>query len=91
MLIFGLFNKFDLILFGSGLVVTFILLLTLPVESLGVALLAIAPGLICGFLVIPVPNYHNILTVLKSIYEFFTNNQKYEWKGWCYYDVKTKK
>lgn len=91
MLIFGLFNKFDLILFCSGLGVSFILLLLLPLQSLWVALLAIAPGLITGFLVIPVPNYHNILTVLKSIFEFFTNNQKYIWKGWCYYDVKRKK
>lgn len=91
MLIFGLFNKFDLILFCSGLGVSFILLLLLPLDSILVALLAIAPGLITGFLVIPVPNYHNILTVLKSIFEFFTNNQKYIWKGWCYYDVKRKK
>lgn len=91
MLIFGLFNKFDLILFCSGLGVSFILLLLLPLDSIWVALLAIAPGLITGFLVIPVPNYHNILTVLKSIFEFFTNNQKYIWKGWCYYDVKRKK
>ena len=91
MLIFGLFNKFDLILFCSGLGVSFILLLLLPLDSIWVALLAIAPGLITGFLVIPVPNYHNIITVLKSIFEFFTNNQKYIWKGWCYYDVKRKK
>ncbi len=91
MLIFGLFNKFDLVLFGSGLGVSFILLLLLPLDSLLVALLAIAPGLVTGFLVIPVPNYHNILTVLKSIFEFYTNNQKYVWKGWCYYDVKRKK
>lgn len=91
MLIFGLFNKFDLVLFGSGLGVSFILLLLLPLDSLLVALLAIAPGLVTGFLVIPVPNYHNILTVLKSIFEFYTNNQKYIWKGWCYYDVKRKK
>ena len=91
MLIFGLFNKFDLILFCSGLGVSFILLLLLPLDSIWVALLAIAPALITGFLVIPVPNYHNILTVLKSIFEFFTNNQKYIWKGWCFYDVKRKK
>lgn len=90
MLIFGLFNKFDLILFGSGLVTSLILLLVLPVERLSVALLAITPGLVTGFLVIPVPNYHNILTALKSIFEFYTNNQKYIWKGWCYYNVKRK-
>ena len=88
MLIFGLFNKFDLILFGSGLVVSFILLLTLPIETLWVALLAIAPGLVTGFLVLPVPNYHNMLTILRSMIEFYTSRQRYVWKGWCYYDVK---
>ena len=72
MLIFGLFNKFDLILFGSGLVVSFILLLTLPIETLWVALLAIAPGLVTGFLVLPEPNYHNMLTILRSMIEFYT-------------------
>ena len=88
MLIFGLFNKFDLILFGSGLVVSFILLLTLPIETLWVALLAIAPGLVTGFLVLPVPNYHNMLTILRSMIEFYTSRQRYVWKGRWYYDVK---
>lgn len=91
MLIFGLFNQFDLILFGVGLAVSFILLLVLPLDNITVALFAIAPGLICGFLVIPVPNYHNIYTILKEILTFYTNNQKFEWKGWCYYDVKKSK
>lgn len=88
MLIFGLFNKFDLILFGSGLVVSFILLLVLPLGNIWIALMAIAPGLITGFLVLPVPNYHNMLTIINSMIEFYTNRQKFLWKGWCYYDVK---
>lgn len=91
MLIFGVFNKFDLILFGCGLVISFILLLSLPLQNVWVAVLAIAPGLVTGFLVLPIPNYHNMLTLLKSIIEFYTNRQKFIWKGWCYYSVKEKK
>ncbi len=86
MLIFGLFTPLDLILFLSGMVVTIILLLTLPLENITITVIALAPGLICGFLVLPIPNYHNIRTILKSIWTFYTTRQKYIWKGWCFFD-----
>ena len=86
MLYFGVFNMADIILFGSGVVLTFILLLTLPIEKLIFALIAITPGCICGFLVIPVPNYHNIRTIIKSAYDFYTTRQRFVWKGWCLRD-----
>ena len=60
MLIFGLFTPTDLIMFGSGVGITVILLLILPVEELWGAIIALAPALITGFLVLPVPNYHNM-------------------------------
>ncbi|MBQ6816844.1 MAG: hypothetical protein IJO27_00260 [Bacilli bacterium] len=84
MLIFGLFNKVDLIMFGSGLVLTIILLLVLPIEIFWVAIIAVAPGLITGFLVLPVPNYHNMLTVIISAINFLTGRREFIWKGWCY-------
>lgn len=83
MKIFGIFNKFDLILFGSGIGVTLILLMVFPLESLAMSIVAISPALITGLLVFPVPNYHNTLTVLIEMWEFFTTRQKYVWKGWC--------
>lgn len=85
MLIFGVFKPFDLIIFGIGLSLTLIMLLVLPLNNLTLTVIAISPGLISGFLVLPVPNYHNIGTVLKSIYVFYTTRQKYIWKGWCFY------
>ena len=88
MLIFGLFNTFDLILVSTGIAITLVLLLVLPIDQMLVAILAILPGVICAFLVLPVPNYHNILTVIKSTFEFFTNRQKFVWKGWCFNDGK---
>ena len=84
MLIFGLFNKVDLIMFGGGLVLTIILLLVLPIEIFWVAIIAVAPGLITGFLVLPVPNYHNMLTVIISAINFLTGRREFIWKGWCY-------
>ena len=90
MLLFGLFNKFDLILFLLGVGTSLLLLLVLPIESLLFALIALAPGVTCAFLVFPVPNYHNIRTVIKLAWEFYTTRQKYIWRGWCYKDGEEK-
>ena len=83
-LIFSVFRPFDLALFLSGVGVTTILLLIVPLEGLLATTLVLAPALICGFLVFPVPNYHNMLTVILNIYEFYTTRQRYIWKGWCF-------
>ena len=82
-LFFGVFNTFDLILFGTGLGISLLLLIALPVEDLTFALIAVAPGLITGFLVFPIPYYHNVLTVIKNVIIFYTTRQEFIWKGWC--------
>lgn len=84
MLKFGWLNTVDLAIFGSGIIVTFILMMTLPVSKFTYAIISIIPGLICGFLVIPVPNYHNVRTVIKNAWNFYTTRQRYIWKGWCF-------
>ena len=92
MLYFGVFNLVDLIMFGCGVGISFILLMFLPVEEFWIAILAISPGLITGFLVLPIPNYHNVRTVLGNAWEFYTTRQKYIWKGWCFsYEERNKK
>jgi len=91
MLYFGLFNKFDLILFGSGITISLLLLMILPVEELLFAIIALAPGVITGILVIPIPNYHNIRTIIRLAYEFYTTRQQYVWKGWCLSDGEENK
>ena len=83
MMIFGMFYTFDLILVGSGIGITLLLLMILPLDSLVLSLIAIAPGAITALLVFPIPNYHNTLTVLIEIWEFLTTRQKFIWKGWC--------
>ena len=84
LLIFGLFNKFDLIMFSIGIVSTLILLLILPVDQLLYAIIALAPVLVTGFLVLPIPNYHNMLTIIKEAFNFFTQRRNFIWKGWCF-------
>jgi len=88
LLIFNLFTWFDLIMFGCGLGVTLIMLLIFDLDSFAMTVLVLAPACITGFLVMPVPNYHNIFTILKEVIDFFSNRQKYVWKGWCVSNVK---
>ena len=84
MLIFGYFNTVDLIIFGCGIGITFLLMMFFPMEKFAFALLAIAPGAIAALLVFPIPNYHNVRTVINNAWVFYTTRQKYIWKGWCF-------
>lgn len=86
LMLFGLFFPFDLILFGSGIGVTLILIMILPVDQLAVSFIAVLPALITGFLVFPIPNYHNVLTVILNAFAFISQNQKFKWRGWCVLD-----
>ncbi len=85
-LILGIFKPFDLILLATGVLLSLILLLSLSMNYTWQVIIVVTPGLLCGFLVIPIPNYHNILNVIVEAYTFFTSRQRYEWKGWCVRD-----
>ncbi len=89
-LILGFFRGIDLILFGSGVGITLILLLTIQSANMGVMMLILAPALITGFLVMPVPNYHNVLQFIVNLYTYFSERRRYYWKGWCYQDGEDK-
>ena len=81
-----LFNTVDLIIFGSGLGVTLLLLAIIgPSETLD-TFIVLLPALITGLLVAPIPNYHNVRTAIKSVWQFFTLRQSFIWKGWCIKD-----
>ena len=84
MLIFGYFRGIDLAIFLTGVGISFLLMMFLPVEQFSIAILAITPGLICGFLVFPIPNYHNVRTVIMNAWNFYTTRQRYIWRGWCF-------
>ena len=84
MLIFGVFTKGDLGLFITGVGISFLMMMILPVSEFWIAILSISPGLISAFLVFPIPNYHNVRTVIRNAWIFYTTRQKYIWKGWCF-------
>lgn len=86
MMIFGLFYPFDLILFSTGLGATLLLLVILPVAEMVYSIIAITPVLVAAFLVFPIPNYHNVLTVIINAITFYTTRQNFVWKGWCVLD-----
>lgn len=60
----------------------------MPLTNTWVTIAIISPAVICGFLVMPVPYYHNILNIIVEMYEYFTTPQTYHWKGWCFMDGK---
>lgn len=68
--------------------VTVVLLAFMPLTNTWVTILVVSPAVICGFLVTPVPYYHNILNIIVEMYEFFTSTQTYHWKGWCFMNEK---
>jgi hypothetical protein len=82
-LILGVFNMVDLTVFLIGLGITVFLLLIIKSEDIGVMLLLASPALVASFLIAPVPNYHNVMTLLGNIYKFYTGRKKYYWRGWC--------
>ena len=84
MLVFGMFRPMpDLIILGTGILVTVILLLTFSNAGTWVLLGCSLPMLIAVVLVLPIPNYHNTLCVIQSVIEFKNGRKKYIWKGWC--------
>ena len=86
-LIFNIFRPIDLIIAVSGASVTILMFLIIKPSDLTWAIITLLPLLICAFLVLPIPNYQNMLCVLKNIYVFFfREKQSFRWKGWCVKD-----
>lgn len=85
-LIFNIFRPFDLIMFSVGAVVSLLLLVIVNSNDTIMVLISCLPVGITGLLVVPIPNYHNVLCALQSIYRFFTERRNYRWRGWCFYE-----
>ena len=85
-LIFNIFRPIDLGIFISGVAASLLALAIVPTTNLIAVTIAILPICICGLLIIPVPNYHNVMCALISIYKFYTKRRNYVWKGWCFYE-----
>ncbi len=85
-LIFGVFRMTDLILFSIGAAFSLFFLFIIPGQTLSMLLIKLAPVLISLFLVMPIPNYHNTLVLIREVFTFYANRRIYLWKGWCVLD-----
>ena len=83
MLILSFFNQVDLIIFGIGVSITFIFIFIFNAGDISGAILILLPALIVTFLVIPIPHHHNVRTLIKNVYNYYTKRRTYYWKGWC--------
>ena len=90
MLILGLFTETDLIIVGTGVGISMLLILFVDLSNVLVTILALLPGLVTSLLVMPFPNYRNVRTLIKEIYNFYNDRQRYVWKGWCIRDGEEK-
>ena len=73
----------DAVIAGVGTVVSIIALMATSTVGLWATILSLLPMLVCVFLVLPIPNYHNILCVIQSVLDFYQRRKKYIWRGWC--------
>lgn len=85
-LILNLFRPVDLLIFGIGAGVSLFMFVVISSANTGGVLLACLPVGITGLLVVPIPNYHNVLCAIQSIFKFFLERKSYVWKGWCFYE-----
>ena len=84
-LILSIFRPIDLAIFITGVIITFILLIVFSELKMSAwwNVLAVFPGLVATGLVVPLPNYHNVLVCIGEIINYYTNNRNYKWRGWC--------
>ena len=82
-LIFNFMRPIDLVVFLVGLALTIILFLAIGNSSLVATIIKLIPIAIGGFLIVPIPNYHNVMEFTKDAIKFMFNRRIYYWKGWC--------
>ena len=85
-LIAGIFRPVDLGIFVAGIILTLMLLFVIQGTSIASLIIKLAPALTCTFLILPIPNYHNVLVLIGEVVSFFSGRRRYSWKGWCIYD-----
>ena len=75
-------------MFCVGAGVSLLLLMIMPSDKTIGILVSCLPVGITGLLVVPIPNYHNVLCAIQSIIRFFGEKIKgnYKWRGWCFYE-----
>ena len=76
----------DFVILLAGIVVTIVLLAFFGNAETWMLIIFCLPMLICALLVMPIPNYHNTLGVIESVFRFYNERRNYIWRGWCMTD-----
>lgn len=86
-LVFGFLRPLpDLPILIGGIFITVLLLAIFGNAETWLLLIFCVPMLLCGLLVMPIPNYHNTLCVIQSVFRFYNERRNYIWRGWCMSD-----
>ena len=85
-LIFSILRPIDAMILGIGITISVIALLLFNNYGTVITIVCCIPMLVSLILVLPIPNYHNTLVALQSIYRYYNQRRNYIWKGWCVYD-----
>ncbi len=86
MLILGFLRPMpDLIILIAGILITVIVFLVGDdyASSLIFTIAACIPAFVGIALIIPIPNYHNVLVTIITVIKYYNNRRNYIWKGWC--------
>lgn len=85
-LLFGIFMPVDLVIFLTGVGITLLALIIMSTTNTMdnvTSILGLLPALVAVMLVFPFPNYHNVRTAIGEVIAFYSNRQRYTWRGWC--------
>mgnify|MGYP003320165672 CR=1 FL=1 len=83
LLIFGVLRGVDAIILGIGIGISVICLIAANNAPTWITIVSCIPMCVALILVMPIPNYHNTLVALQSIYRFYNERRNYIWRGWC--------
>lgn len=82
-LIFGMFRGVDLIILLIGASISLVLMFAISGDNLGIIFIKLLPLAISLLLIVPIPQYHNVLVFLQELYLYYTGQKRYIWRGWC--------
>lgn len=82
-LIFGLFTTIDLFIVIGASIISLLLMLGISGDEMHILVIKLLPLATGLLLVMPVPNYHNVLTFIREALLFIFGEKEYVWKGWC--------
>lgn len=73
----------DLVILITGILATVIIMLMIDTNNIIITICACLPAFIGVGLVLPIPNYHNVMVAIGSVIKYYNNRRCYVWKGWC--------